>query len=160
MNIKRTAVAIMLGASVGGALATAGSQPIQAATTTTTTTKKKAYRNYKSIPKVLRGTWRHNYKVGKKKASVTYKFNKTSYSETMRVKGKKTKTVKFPKNDIREIGYSYSIKQYYIIPKVTKKNSAYAGWVGLNPTKRHGKKALINYSVADNSKTYYYKVKK
>lgn len=156
MKLKHVSLALAIGLGLGSAWVL-GSQ-------TETASANKGYRDYNSFPKAIRGTWQEKshkeYYKGKYNANRTYKFNKSSYSMIIRVKGKKIKTIHFPKKDINEISYTYRLKRYHIQPKVTKKNYAYAGIIDLKPVTHHGKKALAVASLSDGSYTYYYKVKK
>lgn len=156
MKIKRTKLMILtLGLAFGGVLVT-GTQPVQASANA-------GYRDYKTFPKVMRGTWRskgYGDYYHKKIANWSYKFNKSSYSIIIHIKGKKkTKVVHFPKNEINEVAYIYRLKEYHVQPKVTKKDYDFARIIDLRPMTHHGKKALAVLSPADNSNTYYYKVK-
>ncbi|MDT6980568.1 hypothetical protein [Levilactobacillus zymae] len=156
MQLKHVSLALAIGLGLGSAWVLGG----QAATASAN----KGYKDYNSFPKPMRGTWQEKshkeYYKGKYNANWTYKFNKNSYSMIVRVKGKKVKTIHFPKKDINEIAYIYRLKQYHIQPKVTKKNYTYAGIIDLKPVMHHGKKTLAVASPLDGSYTYYYKVKK
>ncbi|ARN92613.1 hypothetical protein AZI11_06740 [Levilactobacillus brevis] len=157
MKIKRTKLMIItLGLAFGGLLVT-GTQPVQASANA-------GYRDYKTFPKVMRGTWRSkgytDYYSHKKSANWSYKFNKSSYSIIIHFKSKKkAKVIHFPKNEINEVAYIYRLKKYHIQPKVTKKNYDFAGIIDLKPVTHHGKKALAVASLSDGANTYYYKVK-
>lgn len=158
MTLKKLSLALLLGLSLGGT-ALVAEQPTTAAAKSIPGLK-----TYRSIPKVLRGTWRakgyKNYHNGKYNANWTYKFNKNSYAEIIRVKGKKTKTIKFTRQDISEISYQIKNKQYVIVPGFAKKNLAYAGYLGLKPVTHQGKKALAMAPITGTHNTYLYKVGK
>lgn len=155
MQLKKMSLVLIIGVSFGGLFGTV-SQPAHASDVP-------GLKSYKTIPKVLRGTWRakgyKNYYRGKRNANWAYSFNKNSYAEIIRVKGKKTKKIKFPHKDISEIGYEVRNKRYHVIPKVTKKNYAYASFLGLRPVTHHGKKALALDPMTGDHITYLYKVK-
>jgi len=132
-----------------------------AVTQTTNVSADKTYRAYKTMPKVLRGTWRTGYlKYGKTKTKVrwTYKFNKTSYYLTMSPKGKHSKTFKFA---ISYMLYRYKTKHYEFTGVTTKKNGTYNQPMEMKPVHHNGKKALGYYNTSvTKPDTYYYYVHK
>lgn len=158
MKMKKLSLALLLGLSMGGALLGSGSSITASAKSVP------GLKSYQSIPKVLRGTWRtkgyKNYNNGKRNANWTYKFNKNSYVEIVRVKGKKTKTIKFSRKDISEISYQIKNKQYIIVPGFAKKNLGYASFMALKPVTHQGKKALALAPITGTHNTYLYKVGK
>ncbi|HIW71876.1 MAG TPA: hypothetical protein H9875_04535 [Candidatus Levilactobacillus faecigallinarum] len=158
MKMKKLSLSLLLSLSMSGVLLGPGSLTMASAKSVP------GLKSYQSIPKVLRGTWRakgyKNYHNGKHNANWAYKFNKNSYAEIIRVKGEKTKTIKFPRKDISEISYQIKSKQYIIVPGFAKKNLAYAGYMGLKPVVHRGKKALALAPITGTHNTYLYKVGK
>jgi len=127
-----------------------------AVTQTTNVSADKTYRAYKTMPKVLRGTWRTGYlKDGKSKIRYTYKFNKSSYSLNILKKGKHSKTFKFA---ISYMLYRYKTKQYEFTGVTTKKNGPYNQPMDMKPVHHNGKKALglYNSSFKHPDQYYYY----
>lgn len=120
------------------------------------------YHLYKTIPSVLRGTWRQSgwNKGGKIKTQYTYTIRKDSYTMYVKYQGnkKKTKKMTFPRKYFAYIDYRYSSKEYEISPSGPMKYLGYLQILYLKPTHHNGKKALL-YTF-DNDKTYYYWVHK
>lgn len=157
MKLRQSLLAVGLSLGLVGVV-TSISQPASAATDNS-----QYYRTYKSIPKVLRGTWQTKgymkYQLGGK-VNWTYTFNQNSYAMTLKYKGNshKGKTVKFNKKDISYIDYRYATKRYEITP-FTKDQAKrpYAGILYLKPVTHNGKKALADYPIVGTKITYFYK---
>jgi len=151
MKIRHLLLAVVLSLGLAGVV-TSISQPASA----------KAYKSYKSIPKVLRGTWQEkSYSKYTKGVKVrwTYTFNKSSYTMKADYKGgnKKSKTVHFLKKEIHDISYAYKTKKYGIYPSVTdKKKLPYAGVLSMEVVRHHGEKALAMPGY-DEQTIYFYR---
>jgi len=159
MKIKYLVLAVALSLGLVGAV-TSVSQPVSAATNNA-----KYYKTYKSIPKPLWGTWRtmgyteYNGESNKK-VRWTYSFKKHTYSQKVDFQGKrKSKTIHFLKNEIRDIDYRYKTKRYEIYQTAVKTMSklAYDSIIYLKPVRHNGKKVLEMYPRVDNHTTYLYK---
>lgn len=159
MRLKKLAVAVAV---------TLGTVGVVSATTNTADAAKNdvnpGFRQYKTMPKPLRGTWQEK-SYGKYKKGIkvrwTYKFNKNSYSMKMDFKGghKKSKTIKFSKKEIGGMYYDKKHKTYDVYPggnKVPKSKLPYASYMTLKPVRHSGKKALALYPIGGSKITYFY----
>lgn len=159
MQLKRFVMAVAVTLGVTGAVA---------ATTSTADAAKNdvnpGFRQYKTMPKALRGTWQEK-SYGKYKKGIkvrwTYRFKKHSYSMKMDFKGghKKSKTINFSKQEIGGMYYDKKHKTYDVYPggnKVPKSKLPYAAYMTLKPVRHSGKKALALYPIAGKKITYLY----
>lgn len=159
MKLTKLVLAAALSLGLAGVVTTSA-QPARAAVDNS-----KYYKTYKSIPKVLQGTWQTKgyteYNSGsKKKVRWTYTFKKHSYSQNVDFQGKrKSKTIHFLKKEIRDIDYRYKTKCYEIYPTAvtSERKLAYASILTLKPVKRHGKRVIISYPIVGKHITYLYR---
>lgn len=159
MKLIHLIVAVALSLGLAG-IVTASSQPASAAAT-----HSKTYKSYKSIPKVLRGTWRTKGYTeyssdSRKKVRCIYKINKHTYSMKIDFQGKrKSKTIHFLKKEIQDIEYIYKLKRYWINPTGVKSEPkrGYASLLSIRVMQRHGKKVLAIDPIAGKHIMYLYR---